>query len=205
MSRTKKTDGISKDFYDVNKIMKNLLDEDEIDQMEQLTVHVDQFSWRNTSGRDFNIIPFFNSGLLPANIALQQLFYCVMYCECVGSRVMGFICNAAGSMQRLFKYLCQKKELTEGAWLTIDLVRSVNPYDKLNWIFTYHCGTHNLKKLRSQVWLSKPDGSNFFFDVDRNFIGKTIFVEAWLRDEACADLNILRETEIKQGAIELDK
>ena len=43
------------------------------------------------------------------------------------------------------------------------------------------------------------------FDVDSNFIGKSIFVDAWRRDEARADANMLQKGDIKQAVIELDK
>ena len=51
--------GLSKDFYDMTKIMKNLLDEDEIDQMEEPTVHAHQWCYRSTTGRIFNVMFFF--------------------------------------------------------------------------------------------------------------------------------------------------
>ena len=48
-----------------------------------------------------------------------------------------------------------------------------------------------------------PDYSWMY--VDKNHIGKGIFNEAWLRDEEQTSRNALRETDIRQGAIELDK
>ena len=65
--------------------------------------------------------------------------------------------------------------------------------------------THNLKSKRTHVWGSKIDGPKLFLDEDGNHIGKGIFEDAWLRDEARANRNALRETDIRQSAIELDK
>ena len=49
--KTKEIGDMFKDFFRVNKkIMKNLLDKDEINQMEQPIVHVSQFSFRKTLG-----------------------------------------------------------------------------------------------------------------------------------------------------------
>jgi len=197
--------GLAKDFYDVNKILKNLLDEDELDLMEQPTVYINQFCYRLTSGRVYNIMFFYNTGSLPANVALKQLFFCVMCCEMVGSKVIGFIANSGGSMQHLFKYLRKKMPLPEVAWLPIDCVRFINPYDRLRVICVFHCNTHNLKNSRNQVWTSSPDGAKQFFDVDEYAIGKAIIVEAWLRDEARADNNEARRTDLRQLAINLDK
>ena len=50
--------GLCGDFYDMTKIMKNLLDEDEIDQMEEPTVHAHQWCYRSTAGRIFNVMFF---------------------------------------------------------------------------------------------------------------------------------------------------
>ena len=48
--------GVSKDMYDVNKILNNLLDEDTIDVVEETTNHVHQFSYQITAGRVLNIV-----------------------------------------------------------------------------------------------------------------------------------------------------
>ena len=42
----------------------------------------------------------------------------------VGLRVFGLICDAAGAMQRLYRYLRKKKQIPEGAWLPIKLVKN---------------------------------------------------------------------------------
>ena len=91
--------GVTKDFYDVNKIMRNLIDEDEIDHTYQPVVNAHQFSYRSTSGEVFNVMTFFNNGSLTASVALQQVFYCIMSCESVGCRIFGLISDAAGSMR----------------------------------------------------------------------------------------------------------
>ena len=118
--------------------------------------YVHQFLYRSTSGRVFNAMHFFNNGSLPANVALMQLFYCIMSCELVGCRVFDLVCDAAGSMQRLFTYLRKKTKLTEDAWLAADCVRFRNPFDRSRWIFMHHCSTHNCKNMRTQTWNSQP-------------------------------------------------
>ena len=49
------------------------------------------------------------------------------------------------------------------------------------------------------------DGKKLFLDTNAVFIGKTLFVSTWLHDKDRADRNVLRETDLKQGAIDLDK
>ena len=167
----------------MNKIMKNLLDKDEIDDTEEPTKKVHQFSYHSTDGRIFNIMFFSNAGLLTAYTALWQLSLVIHCCEMVGSRVFGLVCDAAGSMQRLYRYLRKKEVLPEEAWLSEDLVRFRNPYDTSRWIYFFHCATHNLKNMRGQFWESKPNGLKLFHDAEKNIISKSIYEDAWLRDE----------------------
>ena len=198
--------GVSKDFYDMNKIMKNVLDEDEIDGMEEPTKEVHQFSYRSTAGGIFNIMFFFNAGSLTASTALWQLSLVIHCCEMVGSRVFGLVCDAAGSMQRLYRYLRKKEVLPEEAWLSADLVRFRNPYDTSRWIYLFHCATHNLKNTRGQFWESKPNGLKLFYHAEQNIISKSICKDAWLRDEERAlSNNALQMTDLRKGSIELDK
>ena len=103
--KNNKLSGITSDFHDVNKILKNLLDEDDINDKHKPTIYVHQFPYRYIDGRVFNIMHFFNSGSLPANIVLMQLTHCIMACEAIGCQVMGLVCDAAGSIQKLYKYL----------------------------------------------------------------------------------------------------
>jgi hypothetical protein len=99
------TSGFCADFYDMKQIMKNLLDEDEIDKTEEPALHAHQFCYRSTAGRIFNIMFFFNAGSLPGSVALEQLSLAIHSCELVGCRVMGFLCDAAGQMQTLLQFL----------------------------------------------------------------------------------------------------
>ena len=73
-----------KDFHDMRKIMKNLLDEDEINNMDEPAVHTRQIFFQSTAGRTFNVVFFFNNGSLPGHIALDQLLLVIHACELVG-------------------------------------------------------------------------------------------------------------------------
>ena len=88
--------GFCKDFHDLDKIMKNLLREEDINTFEEPAVRAHQFFHRSTAGRIFNIVFFFNAGSLSGSVELDQLLLVIHSCELVGCRVMGFICDAAG-------------------------------------------------------------------------------------------------------------
>ena len=128
--------GITSDFFDVNKILKHLLDDDEINDEHQSIVYVHQFSYQFTAGRVFNILHVFNSGSLPTNVALMQLTQCIMACKAIGSQIMGLVCDSAGSMQRLFRYLCKNKELPEDLWLPISMIQHGSVFESVrsNWM-----------------------------------------------------------------------
>jgi len=185
------TVGISKDFCDLNIIVKNLLDEDEVIKKEEPTVQVLQFCYRSTSGRMYNIMHFFNNGKLPANKILDCLFKVIMCCEAVGSKVFGLVCDAAGANSRLFKYLREKNKLPQDvAWLDEDCVSFENPWDKTRLIYMFHCATHNCKNMRGQNWQSDDDGPKDFINVHGEHIGKPFFTAAWVRDEMRADAGV---------------
>jgi len=169
---------MSSDFYDMNKIIKNLLDNEEIDKQHEPAVYVNQYCYRSTAGRVYNVMFFFNSSSLTANIAIQQLHWVIMACEMAGSRVMGFICDGggSGSMQRLFLYLRKEEELPEVSWLPIRFVRFRNPYDPTRWIYMFHCATHNLKNGRGQIWPSLLDDKKLFLDADDVFSLARLFL-----------------------------
>ena len=62
---------MSNDFYDMNKIVKNLLDDDDIDKQYEPAVYVNQYCYRSLSGRVFNVMFFSTLALyqpmLPSN------------------------------------------------------------------------------------------------------------------------------------------
>ena len=49
---------MSRDFYDMNRIVKNLLDDDVIEKQHKLAVYVNQYCYRSLSGRVFNVMFF---------------------------------------------------------------------------------------------------------------------------------------------------
>ena len=61
---------LSSDFCDLNKIVKNLLDEEKVDEEHVPAVYVNQYCYRSTSGRIYPVMFFLNSGTLTANVAL---------------------------------------------------------------------------------------------------------------------------------------
>ena len=84
------------DFHDLTKIVKNLLDDEVVEEESTPAVHVNQYCFRSTSGRIYPVMFFFNSGSLPANVALQQLFLVIFSCELIGLRVKGLLSDAGG-------------------------------------------------------------------------------------------------------------
>lgn len=205
-AKTDELTGLTNDFFDLKKIIKNLLDDKEIEDEQEPASYVTQYSYRTVGGRVYNIMFFFNNGSTSADVVMQQVFHCIMCCELVGSRVFGLVCDAGGSFQRLFRYLRKKERLPEEAWLPIESVTFQNPFDPSRLIALFHCATHGLKNQRNGLWQSKTNGAKRYLDVDGLFITSELWAEAWLRDEERASgNNQLRMTDLRQGAIELDK
>ncbi|KAL7532996.1 hypothetical protein ACHAXR_004981 [Thalassiosira sp. AJA248-18] len=101
----KKVVGFTEDFVCKKKIMKNMLDDDEVDTFCHPATYVNQWRYRSVNGRSFNCEFWYNSGSLTGNALLEQFNRVVMSCEAVGSAVLGFVTDAGGNNARLMKLL----------------------------------------------------------------------------------------------------
>ena len=182
--KSNKMVGFTEDFISTKKVIKNLLDEDKIDNFCGPAKNVNQWRYRSINGRSFNCEFWFNSGHLDGDTLLQQFNQVVIHCEIIGSRVMGFVCDAGGSNAGLMKLLRGRTRIPEGSWLPIDSVRTPNPYDPSRFIYLYHCSTHNMKNMRGALFMSTPGGKKQFLDVNDNIISKAIIEECRDRDKA---------------------
>ena len=76
----------------------------------------------------------------------------VMQCETVGSRFLGFVCDAGGNNARLMKLLREKINIQGVGWLPLEVVQTVNPLDPANrYIYLFHCSTRDLKAMRTML------------------------------------------------------
>ena len=175
--------GVVEDFLDESKIMKNLLDESEVNTFVQPAKSVNQWRQRSINGRQGNIEFWYNSGSLTGEALLQQFMQVVMRCEMVGQQIVGFVCDAGGNNAKLFTLLRNRMAVGEGGWVDIDVVRTVNPWDTKRFIYLFHCATHDLKNLRNALYASwTKGGARELLDATGIKIGKGIIVESHQRD-----------------------
>ena len=102
--------GLTKDFYDLGRVMKNFMQSDDEEPNDKPATYVNQWWVRSTSGRVHNAMAFFNSGNLSADVVLRQLLISIFASEVVGSKVYHLVCDAGGSYGKLFTYLRQKRK-----------------------------------------------------------------------------------------------
>ena len=150
--------GFTEDFISAKKIIKKLLDDDELENCCKPAKYVNQWRYRSVSGRSFNCEFWFNGGDLDGDAMLEQFNQVVINCEIIGSRVLGFVSDAGGSNARLFKLLRGMTDVPKGGWLPIDSVRTRNPYDPNRFISLFHCSTHDLKAMRNALYTSWRKG-----------------------------------------------
>ncbi|KAL7537399.1 hypothetical protein ACHAXR_010210 [Thalassiosira sp. AJA248-18] len=106
-----------------------------------------------------------------------------MRCETVGSRVLGFVCDAGGNNARLFTLLRDKMPIPEGGWVPIETVKTENPSDPNRNIYLFHCSTHDLKNIRNALYTSwRPGGKKQFLDDKEIKIGKAVIEDCFERD-----------------------
>lgn len=97
--------GFTEDFINKKKILKNLLDDEELDNMCEPATQVCQWRARAVDGSSFNCEFWYNSGSLKGDELLEQFNQVAIRCEMIGFRVLGFVCDAGGPNARLFKLL----------------------------------------------------------------------------------------------------
>ena len=166
--------GFSEDFVSRKKILKNLLDEDKLDNFCKPATHVNQWRYRSVNGRTYNCEFWFNAGSLDGETLIEQFNQVVIRCETVGSRVLGFVCDAGGNNARLMKLLRDKTKVPEGSWVPINVVTTANPYDPKNRsICLFHCSTHDLKNIRNALYTSwVEDGAKALLDEEARRLGR---------------------------------
>ena len=111
----KKVAGLTEDFVCRKKIMKNMLDDNNVDTFCHPATYVNQWRYRSVKGRLFNCGFWHNSGSLTGNALLDQFNWVVMSCEAVGSMILGFVTDAGKNNARLMKLLHGNILLQEGS------------------------------------------------------------------------------------------
>ena len=99
----KKVAGLTEDFVCRKKIMKNMLDDNDVDIFCHPATYVNQWRYGSVKGRSFNCEFWYNSGSLTGNALLDQFNRVVMSCGAVGSMILGFVTDAGGNNARLMK------------------------------------------------------------------------------------------------------
>jgi len=177
-SKNNVTRGITNDFFELSRVMGNIMDSDDIESMDRPATKVNQWWYRATDGRMFCVMSFFNGGSLGGDVILRQLVPVILACETVGSRVYLFACDAGGANQGTFKSLRGNRVIPHDmVWLDDEYIRFSNPYEPRRWIYMVHCSTHNLKNMRNRVKESKAAGRKCFLDTNGNMIAWDFIVQ----------------------------
>ena len=202
----RKAVGFTGDFIDKKKIMKNLLDENEINSFCAPATYVNQWRYRSINGRSFNCEFWCNSGSLSGNALLEQFNRVVMSCEAVGCMVLGFVCDAGGSNARMMKLLRGNKPLPEGSWLEPVMVRTKNPYDPNRYIYLFHCSTHDMKAMRNAFYASwTKGGARQFRDIDDTKIGKGIIDKCYQRENERESRHFKPISDVRWSTVNLNR
>ncbi|KAL7524394.1 hypothetical protein ACHAWF_004194 [Thalassiosira exigua] len=180
---------MTEEFTSTKKILKNLLDDDMPSAYKPAT-YVNQWRYRSSNGRTYNCEFWYDAGKLDGDTLLDQFIQVVMRCEIVGSRVLGFVCDAGG----------------KGGWLPSEAVRTANPYDPSRYIYLYHCSTHDLKATRNALFTSwTKKGKKRFLDENDIQIGKAVVDQCFQRDKQRLLRGAAPLSEVKETTVNLNK
>ena len=92
-------------------------------------------------------------------------------------RVLGMVCDAGSNNSRLFRKLRGNSALPNGSWLSVEYVRTENPFkkekdDPPRYIYFVHCTTHGMKAVRNQLFTSWGEGKKAFLTADGDLIAE---------------------------------
>lgn len=204
--KTGETVGFSRDFFDVKKILRDLLADDSKIATTEPATYVNQYRYRGTNGRSFNCNFWFNSGSLPGNVLIQQFIRVVIHCEMVGSRVFGFVCDAGGNQGKLTAMLREDTDVPEDVgWISEDCVRTLNPYDPSRYIYLFPCSTHGVKAFRNQLFTSCKEGKKAFLDENDVRVGKLVVTNCHKREEERASRDAPKLSDIRESTVNLTR
>ena len=97
--------GLTKDFYDLGRVMQDVMESDDQESNDKQATHVCQWWVRATDGRAHCGMAFYNSGNLSADVALRQLFISIIASEVVGTKVYHIVMDAGGRTRQFQKSL----------------------------------------------------------------------------------------------------
>ncbi|EJK77622.1 hypothetical protein THAOC_00533 [Thalassiosira oceanica] len=199
-----RTIGFSNDFVCRKKILKSLLDQNEVPNHHLPAVKVNQWMFRSVNGVVYLLEFWYNPELLNGNELLMQFGQIVMRLEMVGVRVIGLVSDAGSNNSRMFRLLRSRLEVgnKEGAWLPIDRIRTPNIYDRSRHIYLFNCTTHGLKATRNQLYgsYSGGKGCKAFLSIDGFGIHNAILKESYERDKRRAS----KRTRLDEASIDPD-
>ena len=122
-------------------------------------IYCNQWLARNPFGTTLLGEFFYNEGNLDGNEIMRQFLQVTTSASLAGLETIGLVSDMGGSNDRFYKYLRDGKIIQPANLWPTDHVVVKNPVNPNVNISTWGCSTHGLKNVRSQLEMSRRDGS----------------------------------------------
>ena len=153
-------------------------------------IYCNQWLARNPYGATFIGEFFYNDGDLDGNEVMRQYLQVTTSAAMMNLQTVGLLSDMGGANDRFYSYLRDGRTIQNNDLWPIDLVVVKNPVNPGMKLHTWSCSTHGLKNMRSQVEMSRGDGSG-----SRSFHSVTGVPFGWWTNRSALARDVEREQE----------
>ena len=155
-------------------------------------IYCNQWLARNPYGTTLVGEFFYNEGNLDGNEIMRQFLQVSTSAALANLTTVGLVSDMGGSNDRFYHYLRDGESIPASLLWPTDHVTCLNPVNPDVNLHTWSCSTHGLKNVRSQMEMSRRDGSGSrqFLTAEGDNFGWWVVRDAYNRD---------KERELKKG------
>jgi hypothetical protein len=122
-------------------------------------IYCNQWLARNPYGATFIGEFFYNNGDLDGNEVMRQYLQVTTSAALMNLQTVGLLSDMGGANDRFYSYLRDGRTIDNSNLWPTDHIVVKNPVTPEMKLHTWSCSTHGLKNMRSQVEMSRGDGS----------------------------------------------
>ena len=189
--------GTTGDVEDLKDLLEDLYDTTSNDDTSNTDegrdgIYCNQWLARNAFGTTLVGEFFYNEGNLDGNEMMRQFLQVTTSAAIANLTTIGLVSDMGGANDRFYHHLRNGESIPATLLWPTNHVSCISPVDPSVKLHTWCCSTHGLKNVRSQIQMSRQDGSG-----SRQFITANGDDFGWwtVWDAFCRD----KERELKKG------
>jgi len=169
-------------------------------------IYCNQWLARNPYGTTLVGEFFYNDGNLDGNEIMRQFLQVTTSAAIANLKTVGLVSDMGGSNDRFYHYLRDGESIPASLLWPKDQVTCINPIEPNLNLHTWSCSTHGLKNVRSQMEMSRRNGSGSrqFLTAEGDNFGWGVVRDAYNRDKEREKKGVAFLTTLSAQAVELD-